>query len=81
MCSPQMGDASLIKCQCGGFRYDCPLCDGGGWADESHAVVAALVVAAGMGLPADIQELLLHGEPARGIRPGILLAMLKSWDD
>ena len=41
-----------------------------------EAVVAALIVAARLGLPTDVQELLLHGEVSRGIPPGILQKML-----
>src|SRR5688572_5320644 len=38
--------------------------------------VAALVAAARLGLPVDVQELLLHGDPSRGIKPGILPHMI-----
>lgn len=39
-------------------------------------VVAALVAAACAGLPVDVQELLVYGDPVRGIPAGILEKMI-----
>lgn len=39
-------------------------------------VVSALVVAARAGLPVDVQEVLIHGDPVRGVPAGILAKML-----
>lgn len=44
---------------------------------ESKDVTAAvLVTAARLGLPVDVQELLLYGDASRGIKPGILGHMI-----
>lgn len=47
-------------------------------ASDEVALVDALIVATKMGLPTDIQALLLEGDPMRGIEPGILRAMLRA---
>lgn len=39
---------------------------------------AALMALAEAGIPTDIQELLIHGDPSRGIPPGALKAALKA---
>lgn len=39
-------------------------------------IVAALVAAARAGLPADVQELLVCGDPVRGVPAGILGKMI-----
>lgn len=41
-------------------------------------LVPVLLEAAKRGLPADVQELLLHGNPDRGVQSGILLHMLRA---
>jgi hypothetical protein len=42
------------------------------------ALVPALIEASRLGLPADIQELLVHGDASRGIPSGILLKMFRA---
>jgi len=42
---------------------------------------AALVALAEAGVPTDVQELLIHGNPARGIPPGALKAAIKAAKD
>lgn len=39
---------------------------------------AALVALAEGGIPADVQELLIHGNPAMGVPPGALKAAIKA---
>lgn len=41
-------------------------------ADTKDAEVAALVALAAANIPTDVQELLAHGDPGRGIAPGAL---------
>ena len=41
-------------------------------------LVAALVVLAEHGIPTDIQDLLVSGDPMRGIRPGALHAAIRA---
>lgn len=44
--------------------------------DSAMIITAAMVALANRGLPTDVQELLLRGDPARGVRPGALQAAL-----
>lgn len=43
---------------------------------SQEAMIAALLEAARLGLPVDVQELLVHGEMSRGIPAGILEKMI-----
>lgn len=44
--------------------------------DIQECVVASLVAATRAGLPSDVQGLLMHGDPTRGVAPGIMKAMV-----
>lgn len=44
---------------------------------DIELVAATLIILTQEGVPADVQELLVYGNPARGIRPGALLRALK----
>jgi len=65
---------------------DCPP----GWEDHCvllscnrnmiDSLTAALLVLTRHGIPPDIQELLIYGNPDRGIRPGALAAVLAAQD-
>jgi hypothetical protein len=46
--------------------------------DSLTAATAALVTLAEKGIPTDIQELLVYGNPERGIAPGALSAAIKA---
>lgn len=52
-------------------------------ADEAanEVLTAALLALAQHGIPPDIQELLLAGDPTRGIAPGALRAALDAVED
>lgn len=39
-------------------------------------LISALLVASRLGLPVDVQELLIHGDVSRGVPPGILSKMI-----
>lgn len=45
-------------------------------SDRHMALTAALVALARVGIPPDIQELLVQGKPMRGIAPGALATAL-----
>lgn len=45
---------------------------------ELSDIAAALVVLARHNIPTDIQELLVRGDPARGIKPGALAAAIEA---
>lgn len=45
---------------------------------DLEAATAAIVALAGHGIPVDVQELLVSGDPSRGIRPGALSAAFKA---
>lgn len=45
---------------------------------DLDAATAAVVALAEHGVPVDIQELLVRGNPAIGVRPGALLAATKA---
>lgn len=45
---------------------------------DVNASVAGLLALAEHGIPVDVQELLVHGDPSRGIRPGALSACIKA---
>lgn len=44
--------------------------------EQAERLAAALVVLAEHGIPADVQELLVGGDPARGVPPGALAKVL-----
>lgn len=43
---------------------------------SDDALVSALLVASRLGLPVDVQELLVHGDVSRGVPPDILRRMI-----
>jgi hypothetical protein len=45
---------------------------------DIEAAAAGLLALAEHGIPPDIQELLVRGDPMRGIRPGALIASIKA---
>ena len=45
---------------------------------DSDAAVAALISLATDNIPPDVQELLVHGDPQRDIRPGALSRAIRS---
>jgi hypothetical protein len=49
--------------------------------DEQERVTAALIVLACYGVPTDIQEVFVYGNPHRSIKPGALQAVLRNLDD
>ena len=47
--------------------------------DDSPAAIAALLALTEHGVPADIQELLVYGNPLRGVKPGALRAAFSAY--
>lgn len=45
---------------------------------DVEAAAAGLCALAEYGIPVDVQELLVRGDPMRGIRPGALSACIKA---
>ena len=47
-------------------------------ATADDLLVMAVLILVGYGVPADIQEVLIHGDPERGIKPGALAQIIKA---